>query len=290
MAAKPDIRRLSPGDSAALTRFLAAHADSSLFLRSNLQAAGLTYDGRPFEGVYVGMFAGEALLGVAAHYWNGVIVLQAPHDAGALARAAVETSARAVQGLVGPWAQTSAARTALGAERRPTSLNSKEILSRLALSELRVPASLTNGVYRCRRSHPSDIGQLIEWRMGYSAEALHEPDTPANRAKQTPALERAHAAGEIFVLEHADRAVSTCHFNATAGDMVQIGGVWTPPALRRRGYARAVVAGAVLAARTAGVLAAVLFTNEDNLAAQRAYAAIGFTPIGDYGLIMFDGD
>ena len=69
-------------------------------------------------------------------------------------------------------------------------------------------------------------------------------------------------------------------------DAVQVGGVWTPPQLRNRGYARAVVAGALLAVRAAGVRRSVLFTAEANLPAQRAYAALGFTRIGDWALIF----
>jgi hypothetical protein len=44
------IRRLSDTDAPALERFLARHAESSMFLRSNLRSAGLTYRGRKFEG------------------------------------------------------------------------------------------------------------------------------------------------------------------------------------------------------------------------------------------------
>ena len=63
--------------------------------------------------------------------------------------------------------------------------------------------------------------------------------------------------------------------------------LWTPRALRGRGYARCVVAGSLQSARDRGVRRAVLFTDEQNVAAQRSYASIGFRPIGDYGLVFF---
>src|SRR3546814_5637873 len=69
--------------------------------------------------------------------------------------------------------------------------------------------------------------------------------------------------------------------------MVQIGNVWTPPELRGRGYARAVVAGALQYARRRGVADAILFTGDDNHAAQQAYVALGFTRIGDYAILLF---
>src|SRR5206468_11065013 len=72
-------------------------------------------------------------------------------------------------------------------------------------------------------------------------------------------------------------------------EIVQIGGVWTPPELRGRGYGRAVVAGSLLAARERNVRRAVLFADPRNTAAQRAYLALGFRIAGDYGLVLLKG-
>jgi predicted GNAT family acetyltransferase len=88
------------------------------------------------------------------------------------------------------------------------------------------------------------------------------------------------------VLEVDGAPVAYRQFNATLPEVVQVGGVWTPPSLRSRGYARAVVAGSLLAARAEGARRGVLFTGEENVAAQRAYAAIGFRRVGDWGLLF----
>jgi len=45
----PDLRTLQPGDEAALDAFLARHAESSMFLRSNARAAGLVDRGEPLQ-------------------------------------------------------------------------------------------------------------------------------------------------------------------------------------------------------------------------------------------------
>jgi hypothetical protein len=73
------IRRLTDPDAPALERFLARHAESSMFLRGNMRSAGLTYRGGKFEGDYYGALtaAGE-VSGVVAHFWNDNILLQAP--------------------------------------------------------------------------------------------------------------------------------------------------------------------------------------------------------------------
>jgi predicted GNAT family acetyltransferase len=94
-------------------------------------------------------------------------------------------------------------------------------------------------------------------------------------------------AGSAWLIEHDGVPTSFSGFNARLPDVVQIGGVFTPPALRSRGWARAAVASQLAAVVGEGVSRALLFTGEDNLAAQRAYTAIGFRRIGDYGLLLF---
>ncbi|HEY6061485.1 MAG TPA: GNAT family N-acetyltransferase, partial [Gemmatimonadales bacterium] len=82
------------------------------------------------------------------------------------------------------------------------------------------------------------------------------------------------------------RPVAFSAFNAALPDIVQVGGVWTPPELRNRGYGRAVVAGSLLDARSRGVTRAVLFAERED--AKRAYVGIGFRVVGEYGLLLFD--
>lgn len=65
---------------------------------------------------------------------------------------------------------------------------------------------------------------------------------------------------------------------------MQIGGVYTPPALRGRGHARAVIAASLLDARARGVRRAVLFTAGAN--AEAAYRALGFGATGRFGLVF----
>ena len=112
-----------------------------------------------------------------------------------------------------------------------------------------------------------------------------EPAGPDLRARSGVSIELLHADGSDFVLEDRGELVSYCCYNARIAEAVQIGGVWTPPPLRSRGYARAVVAGALLAARAQGASRAILFTPESNLPAQHAYLPLGFTEVGDYGLV-----
>jgi predicted GNAT family acetyltransferase len=78
--------------------------------------------------------------------------------------------------------------------------------------------------------------------------------------------------------------VSLSSFNTSPPDSVQLGGIYTPPELRNRGFARAAVVGALLVARDRGASRAVLFA--ENPSAIRCYEGVGFRRVGEYGLVL----
>jgi len=70
-----------------------------------------------------------------------------------------------------------------------------------------------------------------------------------------------------------------------APDIVQIGGVWTAPEFRGRGYARSVVAGSLLSARKQGSSARCCSPTR-RTRPPAAYLFLGFRIVGDYGLVL----
>jgi RimJ/RimL family protein N-acetyltransferase len=281
---------LGAGDEARLERFLARHAPTSMFLRSNSRRAGLVDRGEPFQGTYVAELDGDEIVGVVCHGWNGMVLLQAPVGLQALVRAAAQRSGRAVEGLVGPWAQVVAARAALGLADAPTRLDRREDLFTLDLGALRVPPPLADGRVRCRRATADDVPLLADWRYGYELETIGREPGEATRRIADDGVRAGVAAGTQWILEHSGDRVATSTFNATLPDMVQIGGVWTPPPLRGRGYARSVVAGSLQHALRDGVRRSILFTGAENEPARRAYLALGYENVGDYGIVLFQGE
>ncbi|WP_114949197.1 GNAT family N-acetyltransferase [Microvirga calopogonii] len=276
------VRLARPGEEAQVDAFLARHADSSLFLRSFLARGGLVDEGKPLQGTYAIAVTDRQVAGVAMHTWNGIIYLQAPESAAALVRLAVETTGRSLVGLGGPWHQVEAAHVGLGApavQRR-----SLEDLFALNLSDLIPPAPLSSCTVACRRAQERDLDLLRDWRFGYEVECTGLPEEDATRAFAAGTIEGHVARGEAFLLEVDGIPVSVCTHNARVRDNVQIGGVWTPPGLRGRGYARRVVAGALRVAEQEGVTRAVLFT--ENPAARRSYEALGFRQVGEFGVIV----
>lgn len=281
-----DIRILGPGDSEALEAFLVPRLESSMFLIGNLRVAGLRDQGAPYEGTYAAAYEQGRMVAVVAHYWNRNLVLQAPQHVGPLCRAAAVASGRPVRGVVGPASQVDQAMAALQLSAAGAQLDERETLFALPLAELCVPEPLARGQVRGRRANMDDVELVTEWRVAFSLESLGDEDSPRLWDQVRAAVRRGVSEGRIWVLEAAGLPVSTSGFNAAVREAVQIGGVWTPPALRGRGYGRAVVAASLLDAREQGVGKAVLFTGLENLPARRAYAALGFQPLADYRLVL----
>jgi predicted GNAT family acetyltransferase len=284
--AKPDIRILQPGDEAALEAFLQPRLEFSMFLVGNMRAAGLQDRGQPYQGVYAAAWQGERIVAVAALYWNGNLVLQAPVHLGALCRAALDASGRSLAGVIGPGEQVAEAVQALGLTKAETQLDESEYLYVLDLADLIVPQALQTGRVRGRRMEARDLDQVTAWRVDFGLESLGETPGPDLQARTRASVERSLAKGHIWVLEMGGRLVATSAFNTAIAEAVQVGGVWTPPAWRSRGYGRAVVAASLLDARAEGASLGILFTGEGNVPARRAYTALGFRRVGDYRLLL----
>ena len=284
------IRILEPGDEALVERFCARYPDTTLFFRSNVLVAGLKDRGERRQGTYAAAIEAEEIVALVSHVWLGNILLEAPVHLASVVRAAVRHSGRPVEGVVGPHAQVAACREALGLAKASVKMDSKEDLFSLDLAALQVPAALSDGGLTARHPVETDVPLLVAWRADYAVEALHDTDGPALRAQFEKQLRNPAVWADQWLLEERGRPVSFTAFNARTPDSVQIGGVWTPPAERSKGYARAAVAASLLEARSGGVQRSILFTDTENYAAQACYRHLGYALVGDYAILLFEDE
>jgi GNAT superfamily N-acetyltransferase len=280
-----EVRQLQQGDDLLLSDFLERRADSSMFLRANLRRGGLVDTGKPYSGTYVAAFQDRKIAAVAGLFWNGFLAIQAPYHLGPILNCLKGLQVRPIKGLMGPLGQTDDARQLLGVRRTGLRKESREDLFALALDKLVMPEHLAAGTWTSRKPKRIELETLIEWRVASMIETHASEDNAATRAEAEEGIRRFEREGVLWVLEVDGRVVSMNTYNAVISDMVQIGGVFTPPDLRGLGFARACVAGSLAAARHAGVERSVLFTPKENASAQAAYRAIGFRIIGEYGLV-----
>ncbi|MBJ7418477.1 MAG: hypothetical protein JHC88_24000, partial [Niveispirillum sp.] len=255
------IRLLLPGDEGRLDAYLARHPATSMFLRSNVRRVGLADRAERYHARYAALVDGEgAVHGVVSHAWNGNLLIQAePDDAIGLARFHLAAGDRAVAGIIGPLPAVRAVQTLFS--DKPMLKDGAEDLFDLPLSDLKVPATLADRTLSWRRAVADDVPLLSSWRVGYCLETLGEADSVEMRARAAADVAAWVVAGDAFVVTGVDGVpLSMATHNARVPDTVQIGGVWTPVALRGRGLARAAVTGALLAARDDGAETAILFT------------------------------
>src|SRR5262249_49747417 len=160
-----------------LEAFLVQHRDTSMFLRSNVRQAGLDYRGQWAGAEYVGSFDGDAITSVAGHCWNGMMLLQAPLQPAALAKACVERSRREVRGFLGPPELVAAARAALGLSNAPATMDEPDALYALDPAHVIVPTALSDGSISCRAPVTDERATLHAWGFAYDRETLGAPDT-----------------------------------------------------------------------------------------------------------------
>lgn len=276
------IFKLNNNDAPEVERFLARHVESSMFLRSNMARAGLEYEDRDYAGEYWGVFDGEKITGVLAHYWNGNVMMQCPslNDLLKLAEVFLGEKTRKVKGILGLEEQAAIIVNLLGIEDEQFGLNNTEGLFALALDDLVMPDIEGYSIIS-----PTEMDQdlLFGWMRDYDIEALGYEDGPALYEHINQRIERMQD-GIIYTLIHDGQAVSLAGCNARVDDMNQIGPVWTPPEHRGKGYARRVTAMLLAEEKKAGINRSILFT--DNPAAEKAYTSLGYKRIGEYRLAL----
>ncbi len=238
------VRVLGPGDEATLDAFLLRHADSSMFLRADSKAGGLVDRGEAPQGTYAAAFDDLGrLIGVAGHFWNGMVLLQVPAPAtellGVLVRLAVTRSrGRRVAGFGGPYAQTIAARAALGLGAAPAALDSRDDLFPLELIALHVPPRLASGAWSARPPREGEMDLVSAWRVAYRVELLGATPGAELEASSRRDVEHGRASGNSWLLFDDGQPVAYTGFNARLPDVVQVAGLHAASAARPRIRAR----------------------------------------------------
>jgi RimJ/RimL family protein N-acetyltransferase len=269
-----------PADHAALLDRLTRRIEMAMFPLANLQAHGLAAGRFPSDDPQASRFwlVGEA--GVVALSRGGMLMALATEDCDLAALRPVLSGLR-VEGAVGPAPAVRPLLSALGLADRPCRRHADEPAFALALSDLRCPDPAGAALIPATEGHRP---LLTAWRAAYHRELLSTPPGAAE-ALAARDVDGMIARGRNRLLVRDGQPLALTGFNAALPGIVQVGGVYVPPALRGRGHARLAVALHLDEVRGAGVARAVLFAASP--AAARAYQAIGFRPNGRFALVLF---
>jgi len=259
---------------------LLRHADAAMFPLANLRNHGLGQGDFATAHAHATRFWISGSGGVLALSRSGMLMPMLP-DPFEAARFRPCLAGLPINGAVGPADQLRPLLAGLGLAGSQTLVNRDEPGFALDLAALRMP--MADGAHLV----PPDATQralLVDWRADYHRTVL---GTREDQRRQ-----RAGSEVDSWVTQRSHRIlmlngspVALTGFNAILPERVQVGGVYTPPALRGRGHARLAVALHLAEARSQGVVRAVLFAASD--AAAKAYLAIGFQPATTFALILF---
>lgn len=279
-------RLLTPEDQPALIACLRPQADSSLFILNNQAKSGITDGTAPFQGKYYGHFNAETLKALLVRYWNGIIMMQGDlNDVLTLWRK-FQADLDPITGFIGPAHLCHALRDIYESHAKPRKLklDSTDFLYTLDIKNVRTfpPSTLT-----CRLATRTDADIVRPWMESYH-QTIFNLDPNPHMAQEIEKIFQAQLDANMLYLL-CDNNIPVCMNVITAhyDHIIQIGSVWTPPALRNKGYARSLVAATLEHAKKSGISRAILTTGQANLAAQRAYEAIGFQKQGEFGLFLY---
>jgi len=276
-----EFRVLGEPDRAAVERFLKAQP-SGMALRGYLAKDSLT----PKYGHYAGVVDDGELLGLVA-YLGATYHLVAPMSVEILVDLLGRYRGGPLTQINGPTEQVVRTLEFLEATDARTFINSRDELFVLQLSELVVPPQLSGGALKARLATREDITFQSSWRHDFWCENLNAPPGPRLLENCTKLVEAEVAEQLLYILEDGGRPVCTSAFGPALPDSVQVVNVFTPPAERGRGYARALTAATLLEARARGVEEGILYTGLSNAIAQRTYRALGFVPVDQVTMLVF---
>jgi uncharacterized protein len=146
------------------------------------------------------------------------------------------------------------------------------------------PAARGEGQLRRIRADDRDL--VVGWREDFQRVALGGTREEAERSFDAY-LQAAPEVRGLFLWEVDGRPVSMGGYAGMTPHGVRIGAVYTPPPLRRRGYASAAVAALSQRLLDSGRRFCFLYTDLANPTSNHIYQEVGYLPVADSSLYSF---
>ena len=213
--------------------------------------------------------------------WN--VILSEVDDEQAIAAMADSLAGDDLSGVDGPAEHAEAFARAWSARTGRTYLPGMRQRS-YALESVTAPDGVPGSL---RRAQVPDRDLMVDWIRAFDIEAMgSEADWRDTRAFVDDMFSESTRTGYIWDVD--GNPVSMCQSTGATPHGIRIGAVYTPPELRRRGYASALVAAVSQAELDRGRRWCFLFTDLANPTSNRIYQAIGYRPIRDVRMYRFE--
>lgn len=225
---------------------------------------------------------GAEIVGAALRTPPFNLVLARPHGERALEQLAAELDddLPGVTGAV-PEVEAFAARWS---ERAGRSARTRMRQGIYALERVESAAAVPGAM---RRATSADRPLLLDWLRAFGSEALHEEQADEEGLARLVEY-RLESASAGFRLWDDGGPVSLAGFGGGTPTGIRVGPVYTPPELRGRGYASALVAALSAQLLAAGRRFCFLYTDLANPTSNRIYERIGYRRVCESAEIRFE--
>jgi len=261
----------------AVRAFLEDHVTGSMFPLVNLRDHGLNGKHPRSMNFWV-LREGGRITDILAISQEGVVFPQCPNMNWEAVKPALK--GKGIQGLIGNRMQVRSLQNAIGLSDAEAFLNHDEPQFLLDLSEMPVPVG--PGQIIPITKAPENI--IRTWMLDYQMNALSMAEAPTRAVVENSYATYCSNESHVVLMD-GGTPISMTGFNARLPNIVQIGGVYTPPDLRGKGYARRALVLHLEQVRAQGVSRATLFAASASAVA--AYESIGFKKIGEWTLCLF---
>ena len=281
------IHDVTDSDLARVRAYLEAHADSSLFLLSNLAMLGPRLGEHPNSGNYRSVVEEETIVAVFSLTRRGNLLVQGAGRADLAEQilGACDAEPIEVTGVIGDWSTAEALWRLVCADPRfvPT-LSQKDLLFTLPLTNV-VEPHVTEGATTVRWLRVDDFELWEPLNSAYLVE-LRLP-MELSRDQRREEFESGARADRWWGAFDGDRLVAIAGLNAVYGRLGQVGGVYSRPEERRKGYGGVVMRQLISDCQSRHRFERLaLFTGHDQIAARRLYESLGFQAGGAFGLLL----
>ncbi len=130
---------------------------------------------------------------------------------------------------------------------------------------------------------PEHRDLVVAWYEAFAAEI----DEPSGDVRPQVDDRLAHGGVTLWLVDGAP--VSLAGVTRTVAGVARVAPVYTPPEHRGRGFGAAATAAVTRAAVDAGVRDLLLYTDLANPTSNRLYARLGYRPVEDSVVLLFDG-
>lgn len=264
--------------------FLNRHEDAAQFLINNLKEHGPCLTEHHNSGNFKIIRDGDKIKGAFCLTRRGNLIAQTEGNfAEEIIRSCAEEPLE-LKGFIGDWNSVEPP-LKLYRQQNPNYLptyESKEILYSYPLKsdDLKLKHDL-----RVRFLEDRDFLQWLTFSKAYMTE-LHLPDELTDDQKRSDFLKQIK--NQIWWgLFDGETLLSRVALNSKGEKIGQVGGVFTPPQLRQKGFAKAAMFHMLKDCRDLhGHTKNILFTGETDFPAQKLYESMGYQRIGSFALVL----